>query len=92
MTKPKLYCKKPIVVTALQWTGNNEESICEFVGEKYFINSRGELYIETLEGILKANVGDYIVRGLAGEFYPCREDIFLNSYNEMEVGIDVGRC
>lgn len=42
-----------------------------------------EEFIETLEGTMKANVGDYIICGLSGELYPCKPDIFKKSYEEV---------
>lgn len=80
----KKYCKKPIVVTALEWTGYNEDEVKSFVGDKYFINSRGHLFLETLEGVQAVNIGSMIVKGLAGEFYSCRANIFFNSYDSYE--------
>lgn len=44
----------------------------------------GELYIKTLEGDHHASVGDYIIRGVAGEFYPCKPDIFARTYEAVE--------
>lgn len=43
-----------------------------------------ELYIETLEGSMHANVGDYIIRGVNGEIYPCKADIFEKTYERVE--------
>lgn len=41
-----------------------------------------ELYIETLEGVMKANVGDWIIKGIKGEYYPCKPDVFWDTYEE----------
>jgi len=86
----KKYKKKPVAIEALQWTGDNKDEIKEFVGDKMYLritdNGNGthtqtdELYIETLEGDHKALVGDYIIKGVRGEFYPCKEDIFEETY------------
>jgi len=43
-----------------------------------------KLYIHTLEGSMKAEIGDYIIQGVNGEFYPCKENIFKETYNIIE--------
>lgn len=73
------YVKKPVTVEAVGWTGSNGSEICQFVGEAAFFKE-GELYIETLEGTHHASVGDYIIKGVHGEFYPCKPDIFAQTY------------
>ena len=47
------------------------------------ILKQGYIEIETLEGIMKANFGDYIIKGIKGEFYPCKPDIFQATYKEV---------
>lgn len=78
----KQYRKKPVVVEAVQWTGENYDEIVEFTRSKAELYS-GYLMIPTLEGDHFAPIGDYIIKGVAGEFYPCRPDIFEQTY-EME--------
>lgn len=79
-----LYRKKPVVIEAVQWEGDNEEEIREFVGpmDMHYSPSVG-LLIHTLEGDHQAIIGDYIIRGVAGEFYPCKEDIFYQTYDKV---------
>lgn len=77
------YRKKPVVIEAIQFTGDNREEVSEFLG--YAARASWEepvnvIVIETLEGAMEAGVGDYIIKGIAGEFYPCRSDIFAASY------------
>lgn len=48
------------------------------------IIDRGYMEIDTLEGVMKANMGDYIIEGINGEFYPCKPDIFLKTYDPYE--------
>jgi hypothetical protein len=84
---PKLYQKKPIQVEALQWTGKNRREIFDFCTQSYF-NTDFEtgnlkLHVQTLEGNMEASVGDYIIKGIKGEFYPCKPDIFKLTYNEV---------
>lgn len=73
------YRKKPVVIDAVCWTGD-KRTIEEFVNNGCYYYGRGELYISTLEGGHKANLGDYIIKGIAGEFYPCKPDIFEKTY------------
>ena len=75
------YRKKPVEVEALQWTGDNEKELYDFVGDKYYFTPFGELKIETLEGDMKASVNDYIIKGVNGEYYPCKPDIFEKIYD-----------
>ena len=87
--------KKPVEIECVQWTGHNDKEIIDFCGKEkaYFtriINGNldgGEewnLYIRTLEGDHRAIVGDYIIKGVQGEFYPCKEDIFHKTYEIIE--------
>jgi hypothetical protein len=82
----KQYVKKPIPVSALQWTGKNLEEIKAFCtyenGIEMCFKNGEHLWIQTREGQLKAVVGDYIMRGIEGEFYPCGESIFNKTYDE----------
>jgi len=80
------YRKKPVVIEAVQWTGGNVDEIKIFTGEKkfYHIENDNSLLIPTLEGDHKAIVGDWIIRGVQGEFYPCKPDIFEATYDFVE--------
>jgi len=78
------YVKKPIPITAIQWTGENHIELAEFTnGKCKFTVGEPSIVIPTLEGDMKANAGDYIVRGVEGEFYPCRQDIFEKTYEKI---------
>lgn len=82
------YRKKPVVIEARQWTGGPREAV--FVIDwvlggggtaRYVDFEDGErLHIDTLEGTVRAAPGDYIIRGVKGEFYPCKPDIFEATY------------
>lgn len=81
------YRKKPVVVEAVRWTGTNTEEVGAFFGpdacsEWGDVEPReGEpILIETLEGNMTAQPGDWIIRGVAGELYPCKPDIFDATY------------
>lgn len=86
--------KKPVEIEAVQWTGTNRSEIEQFCGWNNTLfycylseeTQTIELKLEiiTLEGNMKANVGDYIIKGVKGEFYPCKEDIFKATYDIVE--------
>lgn len=84
------YVKKPVVIDAIKFTGVNEEKIkemAEFIGYKpdvVDVNGLLHLSIITLEGNHLAKPGDFIIKGVAGEFYPCKPDIFKATYEVAE--------
>jgi hypothetical protein len=84
------YRKKPIVIEAVQWLGDNASEVLDFCcserEEKQIgYNQTEESFtIPTLEGIMRANKGDYIIKGVQGEYYPCKKDIFKASYDLVE--------
>lgn len=77
--------KKPIVVDAVQFTGKNAFEIWAFMGRQDLIDNL-ELHntdrptIHTLEGDMRTEPGDWIIKGTANEFYPCKPDIFATVY------------
>lgn len=76
------FTKKPVTVEAIQWTGDNFVLIDEFitcVHETYPLD--GTVKIHTLEGVMTADKNDWIIKGVNGEFYPCKPDIFAKTYN-----------
>lgn len=82
------YRKKPVVIEAIQFVGTDENKIelCHFIGVyNYYIDEDENLVIKTLEGNMKASVGDYIIKGVNGEFYPCKPDIFEKTYELAEM-------
>jgi len=82
----KQFRKKPVVIDAVQWTGKNTGLVAEFVGGKVDKYLDG-LHIATLEDSDKAkhfaSIGDWIIKGIQGEFYPCKPDIFEQTYEEV---------
>ena len=79
------YRKKPVVIEAVQFNGRNSADIHEFCGDKVREPvGKDYLEIETLEGILIASPGDYVIKGIKGEFYPCKPDIFEQTYEKVE--------
>ena len=74
------YVKKPVIIDAVKYDGTNVEEIVRFTNKT--VKYDGEtMEIETLEGTMKASVGDYIIKGVNGEFYPCKPDIFKKTYD-----------
>lgn len=90
----KKFRKKPVVIEAIQWIGNNYEEIQEFSNGKvtyyewFQLNETGVnpkmLQIHTLEGKMEASIRDWIIKGIKGEFYPCKPDIFEQTYELVE--------
>jgi len=82
------YQKIPLIIEACQWTGKNTVEIIRFCTSGYISYPLNQLTpvlkIQTLEGLFEATVGDYIIKGIEGEFYPCKENIFLKSYNKTD--------
>jgi len=78
--------KKPVVIEAIQFTGENFNEIDTFTGSKFWIRGEGNNFIEiqTLEGIMKASINDWIIKGINNEFYPCKPDIFEKTYEPFE--------
>ena len=91
----RTFVKKPVVIQAIRWDGNNIRELSEFMGEKlpngtlkrkvdiYGDTSMPVLVIFTCDGDHHAAVGDWIIRGTHGEFYPCKPDIFEQVYEEV---------
>ena len=86
-----IYRKKPVEIEAWEFTrealksddswvrlyGNELHLISQYAGEVLYI----EIY--TLEGTMRANLGDFIIKGVQGEFYPCKPDIFEQTYEKV---------
>jgi hypothetical protein len=83
------YRKKPVVIEAARLTEDNWNALIRWVNggdtnaiDRNAYHGAGEINItiRTLEGEMRANVGDWIIKGVKGEFYPCRADIFVATY------------
>lgn len=75
--------KKPVVIDAFLYAGDPIDVarwMDSFPGKADFEVREGELFIKTLEGEHHASKGDFIIRGVAGEYYPCKPDIFHETY------------
>lgn len=88
----KKYRKKPVVIKAILWDEKKATLyILESHGMKVFAKTTNQwddsvtrLKIKTVEGSIEASLGDYIIRGIKGEFYPCKPDIFWMTYEAEE--------
>ena len=81
----KRYRKKPVVIEAIQFTGTNWGEIHRWIRDMADISTVIDgIAIKTLEGRMVADVGDWIIRGLKGEFYPCKPDIFDATYEPVD--------
>ena len=93
------YIKKAVVIDAIQVKANNFDRICDFMGctPEQVLNPMSDIdefgdsrdpylgvIIETLEGKMQANIGDMIIKGVKGEFYPCKPDIFEATYDKAD--------
>ena len=84
------YRKKPVVIEAIQFIDEPTkiEELSRFIDNQdlrvsYKDAENPKLIIETLEGEMQASIGDYIIKGVNGEFYPCKPDIFEKTYEEV---------
>lgn len=87
------YRKKPVVIEARQFTPQNILDLRDWIasgGHGVYVGWNAQVgdYIEidTLEGTMRAEVGDWIIKGVKGEFYPCKPDIFEQTYEPVEGG------
>jgi|TARA_R110000851_G_scaffold298994_6_gene454806 hypothetical protein len=78
----KKFRKKPVVIEALYFDGNNYEECEKFIGKDNYDNTLSYPNIKTLEGVMEVSEKDYIIKGVKGEFYPCKPDIFKMTYEE----------
>jgi len=79
------YRKKPVVIEAVQLKDLEIPNLIEIqqfvgLGKDIFKVEKDGLIINTLEGDMKASIGDFIIKGVNGEFYPCKPDIFEKTY------------
>ena len=94
-TTPKRYRKKPVVIEAMQWDGTAEgatpiinwilgnDGTARYHEPDWQIHAEppmSHIAIDTIEGTMRATIGDYVIRGVQGEFYPCKPDIFEATY------------
>jgi hypothetical protein len=82
------YTKKPVTIEAMQFTNETKDMCANFVrcntAFNFDENGQPVLDIQTLEGVMRTRFGDYIIKGISGEFYPCKPDIFELTYDKTE--------
>lgn len=81
--------RKPLVIEAIQYLGDENFNLVRlFIGNSWPIHRLGDqvLGIQTLEGMMKATPGDWIIKGVKGEFHPCKPDIFAMTHEPVEEG------
>ncbi|NFL87480.1 hypothetical protein FDB42_11940 [Clostridium botulinum] len=78
------YRKKPVEIEAVQFTGNNTLEVIEFIGQQDLSIDSNAVLIPTLEGTMRADINDFIIKGVNGEFYPCKPDIFEKTYERID--------
>lgn len=76
------YRKKPVVIEAVRFDGTDEsvDWLLPQLMSREIGRSCDRLHVKTLEGVMTANIGDYIIKGVNGEFYPCKPEIFEKTY------------
>jgi hypothetical protein len=80
----KKYTKKAVTIEAIQFTPFSIEACEDFVGGDLGKDGGGHTVIATLEGAMKVSLNDYIIKGVKGEFYPCKPDIFEMTYEPVQ--------
>ena len=83
MSAPKSYRKKPVVIEVMGPLSTDNIGDTAYWCRAAFSRSLCEVSIETPEGTMTASEGDYVIRGVQGEFYPCKPDIFAATYDEV---------
>lgn len=87
MSGVRRFRKKPVEIEAMRATYESIDEVEQWVeasGTETSASGCGGFYIHTLEGDMLASIGDWIIRGVQGEFYPCKPDIFAQTYDEVD--------
>lgn len=78
------YRKKPVEIEAIKYEKEHIGRALDFCNKFRYNPHDNEYYVDTLEGCMKATEGDYIIKGVNGEFYPCKPDIFDKTYEKFD--------
>ena len=108
MSAPTQFRKKPVVISAIQWTGenlvdvihftdgrppNNKSSHAGMMWDQYVdVVRKDGLKIFTMEGKMDASIGDWIIKGVKGEHYPCKPEIFALTYDDASASTDLSQA
>lgn len=88
----KKYRKRPLVIEAARWDGEKLDGVLprKVLGDEYYYGCCHEdgmlfdLMVKTLEGVMTCEVGDWLIRGIKGEYYPCKDEVFQLTYEEAQ--------
>jgi hypothetical protein len=76
------YRKKPVVIEAWKYDSSDFKNMPKWI-DLDWMTAAENIYIPTLEGVMEARLGDYIIKGVKGEIYPCKSDIFEMTYEKL---------
>lgn len=85
----KKYRKKPVIIKAVRWSGDlsdelNKDEIRKLCNGRGIVFNEEGVDINTLEGVRQLHKGEYLIKGVKGEIYPCKPDIFKLTYTEVK--------
>lgn len=89
MSSVQIFRKRPVEVRVMQLTASNRKDVAGWIrangGRAVVPDDDSCLYIQTMEGLMRSKVGDFVIRGVHGEFYSCDQVIFEKTYEPVEV-------
>ena len=83
MTEPRKFRKKPVVIEAMQFDGENFAAVRRFAGAHVWATVANRKKIQTLNGPVHLNKGDYVAKTVKGDYYPCSPDVFEATHEEV---------
>ena len=84
--KPQMFRKKPVVIEAMRFHGDAIHQVASWCSGTLFSDGGLQLTIGTLEGVMTCSYGDWVIKGVEGEFYPCKPEIFRKTYEPITEG------
>ena len=94
MTQSRRFRKKPVEIEAVQWNGDNFRAVHDFTGEQFYTlgpderdedpDATAQVFDELHSTWVLVYDGDWIIKGIKGEFYPCRDEVFQETYEEVQ--------
>lgn len=85
------YRKKPVIVEAIKYEKKHIGRALDFCNKLRYNPHDNEYYVDTLEGCMKVTEGDFVIKGVNGEFYPCKTDIFEKTYEKLDEEIQINK-
>lgn len=81
----EIYRKKPVEIEATRWTGENSDELVEWTrGDFTWVGDLGEIWDALHETWVRLSIGDYIIKGVKGEFYPIKADVLAQTYDKVD--------